>query len=157
MNNSIRMIGVSLVFWVGFSIGSTNAATSIAISEGNETIVALGDSVSLTMAGIDDATAASGSDHAVFNMNYTAMDFLDSVYMINAAEVTESTASFSNTADPISATPPSFQSPGSMSKAAGHMVGVENSAQISAHQTYAMLLVGLGMLFFSARHRTNTF
>lgn len=39
----------------------------------------------------------------------------------------------------------------------GHTAEVENSPNISADQTYAMVLVGLGMLGLSARNRRNVF
>lgn len=112
MDNSLRMIGISLVLWCGLGIGLANAATTKASSKGNETFVALGDNVSVAMVGMAD------------------------------------------TAGPIP-TEAAIQEQGPGINAAGHAVGVGNNAQISAHQTYAMLLVGLGMLFFSARQRTN--
>jgi len=112
MNNSLRVMGISLVLWCGLGIGLANAATTIASSKGNEAFAALEKNVSVAMVGMAD-TAAPILTKAV------------------------------------------IQEPSSISNAAGHAVGAGKNAQISAHQTYAMLLVGLGMLFFSARQRTN--
>lgn len=107
MDNSLRMIGISLVLWCGLGIGLANAATTIASSKGNETF-ALGDTVSVAMVGMTDTAGPIPAETAIQEQNPTS----------NAA-------------------------------------GAGNNAQISSHQSYAMLLVGLGMLFLSARQRTN--
>lgn len=138
---SLRMIGISIVLWFGLGIGLANAATLMATSLGSET----------------GATATNGSDLAAFNANYTAVDYLDSANTVTAALITTNTVSYSDTAEPIPAGPSAIQTLGAMNKTAGRAVdaGTSNSAQISTHQTYAMLLVGLGMLFFSARQRSK--
>lgn len=157
MKKSSRMKGISIILWFGLGIGLASAATTIAISKDNEMFAALGNhNVSVAMVGMDDASAANGSGIAVFKVNNAAGVHLDSANTKTAAGVTTNTAALSNTAKPIRAESASIQAPGSMGKAAGHAVDAGNSPQIPAHQFYAMLLVGLGMLFFSARHRSNT-
>lgn len=123
MNNSLRIIRISLVLWFGLSIGLANAATSIATPLDDKT----------------EATAKNSSGLAVFNINDTAVYFREST----------------GTAEPIPAEAASIRESSSMRKATGHAVDAESNTQISAYQSYAMLLVGLGMLFFSARQRTN--
>ena len=49
----------------------------------------------------------------------------------------------------------SLQAPGPISKIANHASDAKNSPLVSEHQTVAMLLVGLGLLGFSARHRRD--
>lgn len=46
----------------------------------------------------------------------------------------------------------SLQAPGPINNFAAD---AEKNSHVSAHQTYAMLLGGLGLLGISARHRTN--
>lgn len=140
MKISSQIIGISIVLWFGLGAGLANAATSIATSLGSAA----------------NATATKGSDPAVlFNLSYTAVDYPDSANTVTAALITTDAAPFYHSAKQIPAENASIQSLGSKSRAADRMADAESSAQISPHQTYAMLLVGLGMLFFSARQRNK--
>lgn len=139
MKISLRVTGISIVLWFGLGIGLANAAASIATSLGSQI----------------DATATTGSGFAAFTANYTAVDYLDSANTVTAVLTKTNTASYSDTAESIPAGPSTIQTLGSMNKTASRAVDAGNSAQISTHQTYAMLLVGLGMLFFSARQRSK--
>lgn len=139
MKISLRMIGISIVLWFALGIGLASAATSITTSLDSET----------------NATTTNGSSFAVFNANYTAVDYLDSTNTVTAALTSMNTAAYYDTAEPIPAEPTIIQTLGSMNKMASRAGNTENNAQISTHQTYAMLLVGLGMLFFSARQRNK--
>ena len=97
MINSLRKIGISVVFWFGMGIGLTNAATL----NSSETDEGSRDTIPVSMiAGMGETTETSDS---------------------------------SQTTD------------------------VDNNSNDSANQTYAMVLVGLGMLGLSARNRRNVF
>jgi hypothetical protein len=136
MKITFRMIGISIILWFGLGIGLAHAATPIATSNGGET----------------DTTETSESGLALFHVNYTSVDLFD--YTVATAATTR-TASFSDTAEPRPAETAAMQPLDSMRKAADRAVDAGSSAQISTHQTYAMLLVGLGMLFFSERQRSK--
>ena len=101
MKNSLRMIGISIIMWLGLGVGVANATTApVAGATSNSSSFSI-------------ATQSSPTDTA------------------------------------------SLQTPGPISKIANHTSGAGNDSLAPAHQTVAMLLVGLGLLGFSARHRTN--
>lgn len=139
MKITLRMIEISIIFWLGLGIGLAHAATPIATFNGGET----------------DTTESSESGLALFNVNYTSVNLFDSANTVAAAVANTRTASFSDSAEPRSAVTATMQPIDSMRKTASRSVEAGSSAQISTHQTYAMLLVGLGMLFFSARQRSK--
>ena len=98
MKNSLRMIGISTILWLGLGIGQANAIT-------------------------EPTTGA-----------------------------TSSSASFSNAATNTT----SSQAPGpNNNKFADRAADAGKGSVASEHQTVAMLLVGLGLLGFSARHRRD--
>lgn len=69
-----------------------------------------------------------------------------------ATGATLSPSSFSNATQSSPTNTASLQAPGPINKFAAD---AEKNSHVSAHQTYAMLLGGLGLPGFSARHRTN--
>ena len=68
-----------------------------------------------------------------------------------ATGATLSPSSFPNATQSSPINTASLQAPGPINKFAD----AGKNSHVSAHQTYAMLLGGLDLLGFSARHRTN--
>jgi len=102
MKNSLRMIGISTILWLGLGIGQANAITE------------------------------------------------------PTTEATSSPASFSNATQSSPTDTASLQAPGpNNNKFADRAANAGKGSIVSEHQTVAMLLVGLGLLGFSARHRRD--
>lgn len=101
MKNSFRVIGISIIFWLGLSIGQANAITAPTVG------------------------------------------------------TTSNPSSFSNPTESSPTNNASLQAPGLNNKFADRAADAGKGSLVSEHQTYAMLLVGLGLLVFSARHRRD--
>ena len=155
MKNSLRMIGISIILWLGLGIGLANAATLILTSNSSGTDATLEKNTPESMIGMDGASGTSGSGLAATDVSFVAVEFPDSANTALAAEITANPSSFSNVSESSPTGIASLQAPGPISKISNHASDAKNSTLVSEHQTVAMLLVGLGLLGFSARHRRD--
>ena len=90
MKNSLRMIGISIILWLGLGIGLANAATSILTSNSSGTDVTLEKNTPESMIGMDGTSGASGSDLAALDVSFAAVGLPDSVNTVLASATTSS-------------------------------------------------------------------
>jgi PEP-CTERM motif len=148
MKNSLRMIGISIILWLGLSIGLANAATLIMSSKDSATDTAPDNNIPMAMVG---TSGTSGSSLAALDVSFATVELPNSANTVLASATSSSSSLFSNATKSSPTDAASLQAPGSINKVADAGKG----SLASEYQTYAMLLVGLGLLGFSARRRSN--
>jgi len=155
MKNLLRMIGISIILWFGLSIGLANAATLILTSNGSGTDTTLDNNIPEVMVGMDGASRTSVSDLAALDVSFATVELPDSANTVLASATTSSSSLFSNATKSSPTDTASLQVPGPNNKFADRAADAGKDSLVSEHQTVAMLLVGLGLLVFSARHRRD--
>ncbi len=152
MKNSLRMIGISIILWLGLGIGLANAVTSTLTISSNGKVNHL--------SGIINSLGVNGNRiyrSAVkgIDVHIAALVLPDSANTASVSRTVSSPSSSSNVTESSPTDTGSLIAPVPKNNFSDHALDAKNSPRVSAHRSYAMLLVGLGLLVFTARRRTD--
>jgi len=152
MKNSLRIIGISIILWLGLSIGLANAATLVMSSKGSATDTAPDNNFPKVMVG---TSGTSDSNLAALDVSFATVELPNSANTVLASATSSNSSLFANATKSSPTDAASLQAPGSINKFADQAADAGKGSLASEYQTYAMLLVGLSLLGFSARRRSN--
>lgn len=160
MKYSLQKIAFSIFLFLGLGIGPANAITSTLTFNANSGNNGISSGVVNHLYNFTSPTGANitqinRSKPTEFEINYSTVELPHSAKAASVSATTSITTSLSNETKSSSGNNNSLETSGSNNNFAKHDSHAVNSQHVSEHQSYAMLLVGLGLLVFTARRRTN--
>lgn len=167
MKYSLQIIAFSLFLFLGLGIGPANAITSTLPFNNNgltfHTSSGINGTSSVVVNHIANFTSPTGTNLTQINrskpaeleLNFSTIEIPDSANAASFSTTTSMPTSLSNETKSSPTNNQSLKTSGHKNNFANHDSQAVNSQHVSEHQSYAMLLVGLGLLVFTARRRTN--
>ena len=169
MKNSLWIIGIFIIFWLGLGLGSANAATSTLTfnSSGAGSKAIYGNyeidesgvfndphdfAIPVAAIGGDSVSGIDGFERTEVDESFTTLALLVSENTVPASVVTSSPSKYTNVTklSPINIV--SLHASGTNNEFTDN---AENSTQVPEYEIYAMLLVCLGLLGFTTRRRRD--